>query len=93
MQFRSSPVYTMRAKTQQFNKLVQPPGVGAYNMDHKAIIDPLIAKYSFGNASKLKLLGRTPNIVGPGKYDTNRTTLSRRLGAPLKATRENNQTW
>lgn len=74
MNLRSVPAYTMRPKTNQFNKQLETPGVGTYQMDHKDVLDVKNPQHSFPKSTKLDLKEITPNVVGPGKYETNNTT-------------------
>jgi hypothetical protein len=88
MKFVSSPAYTMGPKTGNINGDSMQPGVGSYEMDHRDIIDPQRPKWSFAHGEKLKLVGVTPDKLGPGSYETNNTTLGRRLAAHTRAKRD-----
>jgi hypothetical protein len=89
MKFTSSPAYTMRPKTSNDDRYRGQPGVGSYNMDHHDIISEKKPKYSFGHAEKMKLREVTPQKLAPGCYETNNSTLSKKLAAPLRAQRDN----
>lgn len=87
MNLRSVPAYSMGTKSNQFNKWIQTPGVGNYNMDHKNVTDVKNPNFSFGRNDKLKQKDITPKLVGPGKYETNTSTMGKKLATPLKEKR------
>lgn len=87
MNLRSVPAYSFGSKTNTQNTWIQPPGVGNYEMDHKNVLDTKSPKFSFGRGDKLKEKDITPRLVGPGTYNTNLSTMSKKLATPLKGQR------
>lgn len=71
--FRSVPVYTLAKKIPPPSDKTNIPGPGAYNV----VINPSSLQHCFGTEDRTdhSLRKAKDNIVGPGQYELNVTTL------------------
>lgn len=80
--FSSTPVWTMAPRRNMLKPSTTVPGPGKYEKLGQGVIDRANADFSFGRDARSKDKQKNAEVVGPGHYETNNTTLNKTMCAP-----------